>query len=400
MTTEPSKQRWWLRAVCLACLGAVTFAGWFWTSFSQPSVEELGRLCEAASRRQQWAMLQKHAERWAGIEPHNGKAWMHAARALQQQRKYDQAAICLARVPDDSPESQSSLFAQVELAFGPRNRPEEGARICEAILERDPKSRLAHQRLIFFLAMTLQRRRLQTQIRAAIDSESEPSEAYVYLFFLDSLHFSNATIWNGQWMQGNVESEVFEVAQAVCIAQTLDTSISMDDREESLAARRALEKKGPVMDELLERYPHNIELLAYHLRENVKSGNVGRVLSLLSQAPVESESDGRFWRYKGWVDFQRGELTAAREAYDRALKLHPLDWATRHFLAELCQRQQNLQEAGRLRKLVSQANELRRALHAAPSAREVPKEVLGELARYAADCGDSQMANALQRRLR
>jgi tetratricopeptide (TPR) repeat protein len=258
---------------------------------------------------------------------------------------------------------------------------------------------MARQRLIFFLAMTLQRSRLQNQIRAAIDSESEPPEAFVYLFFLDSLHFSNATIWNGQWMQGNGDSELFEVAQAVCIAQTLDTSISMDDREESLAARRALEKKGPVMDELLERYPHNIELLAYHLRENVKSGNVGRVLSLLSHAPVESESDGRFWRYKGWVNFQRGELTAAEVAYHRALELHPLDWATRHFLAELCQRQQNFQGAGRLRELVSRANELRRALHAAPSAREVPEDVLRKLVRYAADCGDTQMADALQRRL-
>lgn len=384
----------------MTCLGAALFAGWFGTGLWPPTVEELGRLCKEASRRQQWDTLQEHAERWTRIEPHNGKAWMYAARALQQQREFDQAAICLARVPDDSPESQSARFAQVELAFGSCNRPEEGASICESILERDPRSRMAHQRLIFYLAMTLQRHRLQTRIRAAIDSESEPPEAYVYLFFADSLHFSNATSWNGQWMQGNVESELFEVAQAVCIAQTLDTSISMDDREESLAARRALEKKGPVMDELLERYPHNIELLAYHLRESVKSGDVNRALSLLSQAPVESESDGRFWRYKGWVNFQRGELTEAEDAYHRALKLHPLDWATRHFLAELYQRQQNFQEAGRLRELVSRANELRRTLHVAPSAREVPKEVLRKLANYAADCGDSQMADALQRRLR
>ncbi|MFT5325773.1 MAG: tetratricopeptide (TPR) repeat protein [Planctomycetaceae bacterium] len=389
-----------MRAAWLTCLGAVMFAGRFWASLSHPSVDELGRLCEAASRRQQWTTLQEHAERWTGIEPHNGNAWMYAARAKQQQRKYDQAAICLTRVPDDSPEFQSAQFAQVELAFGPRNRPREGASVCELILARDPQSRLARQRLIFFLAMTLQRSRLQTQIRAAINSESEPPEAYVYLFFLDSLHFSNATIWNGQWIQGNVDSELFEVAQAVCIAQTLDTSISMDDREESIAARRALEKKGPVMDELLERYPHNIELLAYHLRENVKSGNVGRVLSLLSQAPEESESDGRFWRYKGWVNFQRGELTAAEVDYNRALELHPLDWATRHFLAELYQRKQNFQEAGRLRELVRRANELRRTLHAAPSAREVPEKVLRKLVGYAADCGDTQMADALQRRLR
>lgn len=68
-------------------------------------MEELGRLCLEASRKQQWATLQEHAERWTDIEPQNGKAWMYVARALQQQREFDQAAICLAHVPDDSPES-------------------------------------------------------------------------------------------------------------------------------------------------------------------------------------------------------------------------------------------------------------------------------------------------------
>ena len=100
-----SKQPWWIRAVCLAFLGAALFAGSFWTGWWQPTVEELGRLCLEASRKQQWATLQEHAERWTDIEPQNGKAWMYVARALQQQREFDQAAICLAHVPDDSPES-------------------------------------------------------------------------------------------------------------------------------------------------------------------------------------------------------------------------------------------------------------------------------------------------------
>lgn len=384
----------------MTVLAATVLGGWFWFEGNQPSSEELRLLCRDASQNKQWAALLEHAERWTAIEPESGEAWMNAARALQQQKKFDEAALCLQRVPITGPDAEAALIAQLDLAFGPRNCPEEGAAICKAQLERNPHSTVAQQRLIFFLAITVQRRQLQKQIRAAIESGSEPREAYVYLFFADSLHFSNGAKWNGQWLQGNPESELFEVAQAVFIAQTLDLSFSMDNREEWQNARAALAKKGSVMAQLLKRYPHNTELLAYHLRESVKAGDVSRTLQLLSQAPVASEDDGRFWRYKGWVHAQRDELTAAEEAYRRALELHPLDWATRHLLAELCQRQQRFQEVERLRQLVTRASELRRILHTAPSAREVPVPTLEKLASYAADCGDDQMADALRKRIR
>jgi tetratricopeptide (TPR) repeat protein len=399
MIFRDSKKRWWFRTVCLTCLGAAILAGWIWGGWRQPTTEEMNRLCLEAARKQQWTTLQEQGERWAASEPENGKAWMYVAQAMEQQQKFDEAAKCLTRIPASAPEADSAQIARMELAFGPRNRAEDGAIICETILKQNPQSKVAQQRLIFFLAMSLQRHHLQKQIRAAIQSGSEPREAYVYLFFADSLHFSNGASWNGQWLQGDPQSELFEVAQAIFIAQTLDTSISMDDREAAQSARNALARKGPVLDRLLKRYPHNIELLAYQLRESVKSGTVGRALKLLSQAPVESESDGRFWRYKGWIHAQRGEEIAAEDAYHRALELNPLDWGTRHFLAELRQRQQRFDDAERLRELVSRANELRRVLHSAPSASEVPPAILGKLARYALDCGDKQMADALQRRL-
>jgi tetratricopeptide (TPR) repeat protein len=374
--------------------------GWLWRARSTPSIGGLRRLCRDAVRARQWSALQASSERWTAIAPESGEAWVFLAEACQQQQQFEQALQCLDRVPESAPEAEAALTAQMELQFGPLNRPREGAETCERILSRNPQSLVARQRLIFFLTMTLQRVRLIHEIRRALDSGTEPREAYVYLFFADSLRFDNGAELNGQWLSHDPESELFEVGEAIFIAETLDASVSMDDREAAQAARRALARKGPVMEQLLKKYPHNAELLAYQLRESVLTGNVSRAVELLAQAPADAEEDNRFWRFKGWVRAQRGELAAAESDYRHALELHPLDWGTRHLLAELLQRQQRPEEVARLRELVNRANALRRAIHLAPSASRVPPPTLVELATYAADCGDAQMAAALRHRLK
>ena len=154
MIFRDSKKRWWFRTVRLTCLGAAIFAGWIWGGWRQPTTEEMNRLCLEAARKHQWATLQEQGERWAASEPKNGKAWMYVAQAMEQQQKFDEAAKCLTRIPASAPEADSAQIARMELAFGPRNRAEDGAIICEAILEQNPQSKVAQQRLIFFLAMS------------------------------------------------------------------------------------------------------------------------------------------------------------------------------------------------------------------------------------------------------
>jgi tetratricopeptide (TPR) repeat protein len=343
--------------------------------------------------------LEAQSRRWIHLAPQSGEAWVFLAEALQQQRKFEQAAACFEQVPAAAPEAESALLAKVDLEFGPLNRPRDGARTCELILQRNPQSLVAQQRLIFFLTMSLQRSRMIHQIREALRSGTEPRESYVYLFFADSLHFANGAELNGHWLTGDPASELFEVAEAIFIAETLDASISMDDREAAQLAQRALAQKGPVLEELLRKYPHNLELLAYQLRDSMLIGNIDRAVELLAQAPADAEGDNRFWRVKGWIHAQRGELDEAERNYRQALELHPLDWGTRHLLAELLQRQQRFPEVAQLRDLVQRANELRRAIHLAPAASQVPPETMIDLADYARDCGETQMATALRRRL-
>lgn len=154
------------------------------------------------------------------------------------------------------------------------------------------------------------------------------------------------------------------------------------------------------MESLLAKYPHNTELLACAIRQRMQGGKRDEAIFYLAKATIDAEQDHRFWRFKGWIHANRDEIGEAEKSYRRAIELHPLDWSTRHLLAELCQKQQKFDEVQRLRELVTRANELRRTLQSLPNARNVPQEVMIRLADYAADCGDHQVAAALRQRIR
>jgi tetratricopeptide (TPR) repeat protein len=275
----------------------------------------------------------------------------------------------------------------------------DAAQACERVLAHDPHSQVAQQRLIFFLALTLQRTELVRQIKSAIESHSEPIESYVYLFMVDSLMFSNGIESNSRWLQSDPESELFEVAQAIFIAETLDFSISMDDLAAAQAARRDAARRDAVLQKLRTKYPHNAELLAYNIQKLIQLGDVAAVVNLLAEATVECEADPRFWRFKGWVHFQRGELADAEAAYRHAIKLNPMDWVTRHMLSEVVQQDGRVDEVKSLRDITVHGRNLHNALRNAPSAREVPKDLLYKLVEFAARCGDERTSEALRKRI-
>lgn len=346
-----------------------------------------------------WRQCETTAVRWATIAPESGEPWLLLAETQRRQHKYQLALNCLDRIPLTSPESESGLVARMELQFGPLNRPADGAETCETILERNPQSSLARQRLIFFLAFTLQRTRLVHEIRVAVDAGNEPIEAYVYFFFADSLLFSNAVELNSRWLKGDPESELYEVGEAVFTAESLDLSVLLDDRDAAQLTRRSAARKAAVMEKLLAKYPQNTELLAYNIRQHIQTGDVAKVVELLAHSTVEDEIDHRFWRFKGWVHAQRQQGAEAEKSYRRAIELHPLDWSTRNLLAELLQQQERFEEVKTQRDLVARGNDLHRQLRHAPNTQQVPYDLLIRLAEYARDCDEVQISESLFRRL-
>lgn len=397
MSVWTTKKTW--RIPGLVCLLVGALGGWWGYGLFFPSETHLRQKCLRAEEAHEWNALKLNARRWTQVAPRSGEAWMQLGKSLARQRDFKAAQECFRNVPEASPEFEEAAIAEIDLLFGPLNSPTEAAIVCEEVLGQHSQSRIGRQRLIFFLAMTLQRTELMRQIRAAIAQDSEPLEAYVYLFMVDSLVFSNGIETNSRWLRGEPESEVFEVAQAIFVAETLDFSISLDDLAAAQAARRDAARKDSVMKKLLTKYPQNAELLAYAIRKRMESGDLPEVIELLAHSTVDCEADPRFWRFKGWVHKQRQELAECQASCRRAIELNPLDWVTRYMLSDVLQQDERFDEVKVLREISVQGRNLQNSLRNAPSAREVPPKLLLELADYAESCGDEQVSEALRKRI-
>ncbi|MFN0052840.1 MAG: tetratricopeptide repeat protein [Planctomycetales bacterium] len=380
----------------LALCGLIWVGRARWRTATLDSLRAKTRAAVAAGR---WAEAAAPAQRLTELSPDDGEAWLLRARVARQQGDLEASADALRHVGPDGPHARTARVALVELQFGPLNLPRQGAATCRELLRADPRMELPHQRLIFFYALSLQRESLVHQARQAIDLECEPLEAYVYLFFTDFLHFSNGVELNRRWLAADPTSELFTVARAVHLATDLEGGVPRDDVEVVRAIRRMASDRQQILGELLEKYPRNLELLAWHLEQGVERGDLDRVEQLLAGGPGEMDRDHRFWRVAGWAHLQRNARDQAEAAFQRALRLHPLDWGTRHLQAELRRLERRFDEVERLRRLVERAHELRRALESLPNVRSADGALLCRLADYAADCGDEQFAQGLRRRL-
>ena len=380
-----------VRFAIVVCLGLAAAGAWW--QFGDAHYAEQ---CRQALKDRQWKELSRLSQSWSEADPKNAESWLLRAEAANQQRNFVAADGFLAKVPPTSEFGVRALVTRIELQFGPLNQPLAAVESCLSLLKCDPTSKVAHQRLIFFYAFTLQRRKLIEEARVAIARECEPREAYGYLFLADSLPLSNADSQNAHWLEPDLTNELFAVAQAVHIAETLEGQIPRDDPVLLENVKKGIERRDRTLQELLQKYPHNLELLAFHLRQSVERGDVNRVQELLLQSPAEAEFDNRFWRHRGWLLQNENELIEAEAAYRQALKLHPLDWSTRHLLAGLMRRKGELVEAERLDQIVLHANQLRRHFVEQPTMRAIPPRLLKELAEYAAECDDSLIAETLR----
>ena len=383
-----------IRIAIVVCLGLAAVGAWW--KFGDAHYAER---CREALKDRRWEELASLSQAWSASEPKNSESWLLRAEAANQRRDFVAADGFLAKVPPTSDFGVRALEARIELQFGALNQPLAAVESCLSLLQCDPKSKVAHQRLIFFYAFTLQRRKLIDEARVAISRECEPREAYGYLFLADSLLLSNADAQNARWLEPDPTNELFAAAQAVHIAESLEGQIPRDDPVFLAKIKEGLEQRDEALRKLLEKYPHNLELLAFLLRQSVERGDVARVQELLLQSPAEAEFDNRFWRFRGWLLQNDNELTEAEAAYRQALKLHPLDWSTRHLLAGLMRRKGELAEAERLEQIVLHANQLRRQFVEQPTMRAIPPRLLKQLADYAAECDDSLIAETLHAQL-
>lgn len=297
------------------------------------------------------------------------------------------------KVVDEIP----SLSMLADLQFGPLQKPVLGAQTCRDILRIDPRAVLNRQKLVFFYAVTAQPAELLKTVRAGAELQSDLPEFYIYAFLADGLRLQNATAKLQQWMAGR--DELLMVAYALHAARTLDGSIPSVNEEMAATIRRNQEQRAFFLAELRKIFPNNHQLLVYDLEQAVQSGIATSVARLLSRATPAADADFRCWRDRGWLFLRAQQYDEARIAFDEALKLHPLDWRTRYYLADWARRTGDLPYAETQHRLAARGKSLETVLLESPDIRSVSSENLQRLADFAADCGDSLIATRLRQQL-
>ena len=155
-----------------------------------------------------------------------------------------------------------------------------------------------------------------------------------------------------------------------------------------------------VVAEYSQRFPRNVELLAYRLERSVAKGDVNAVAGLLADLPAEVESDNRFWRYRGWLRMTNGELAEAEGCFRKAIELNVYDYLSRHQLASVLRRSKRMEEVKVLEEVAVEGKDLHNELFRAPAVNQVPLDVSRRMVRYARHCGDTLVADKLELRLR
>ena len=370
-------------------------------TWNEARAKRLGIACREAHEAGDYAAEERLATAWNGLEPAAAEPLFFLAQAQLGLGKQRAAADTLGRLPDGDRLTLTALGDRADLLFGDLQDPREAARTCERILALDPANGEAHRRLCFFYAATLQREKLAAQARKAVELGCETPETYVYVVGSDWLTLSNTAAVNGHWLKAAPDDELFLVAAARGFVSNsgLEEDVAGSEVGEGTGEERQVPEHDRRLKELLDRFPGNLEILAYFLQKATTRGDIDDVTALLGQAPTDAEADNRFWRFKGWVHAQSDQPAEAEAAYRRALEIDPYDFATQHQLGGALRKGGKLEEAADFARLAAQGRGLRKSILEQPDVRAIPPPLLREMGSYAGGCGDRDVADRIAARL-
>ncbi|HVW01722.1 MAG TPA: hypothetical protein VHB77_15330 [Planctomycetaceae bacterium] len=337
-------------SILLTLAIALSAGGWFVYQWRYENVETYERQCSLYNAKGKWPQLAAVAEKWSRREPQKADPWLFRAVAAEGLEDWPAAVEYLDRVPRDDPRAVPALVRKAIAEFEQLNRPWDGVKTCDEVLRIEPRVLIAHKQVIFFFATTLQRAEMVRRIREAIRLRRESPESYIYLVSASWLYSGSLYRHNTHWLEGDPDSQVFRVAQAMPVY----TSQAKSDRE-----RAAEFEHIPPPEQLLERYPHNLELLAYFLSRSITDGDLERVQQLLEAVPpAVGDADARVWRARAWCADTLGDSDGAEQALRRALAIDPYWWQLHFQLHDLLRRLGRAEEAARELEIYKVSHEI------------------------------------------
>jgi tetratricopeptide (TPR) repeat protein len=393
-TAPRVRLKWILAAIALI----LTLAGAYF-GLKHTVVWGLSASCREALRAKDWDRLEDSAARWRAWERTKAAPLIYLAEVANQDKQYERVVELLDELPDDDPMTPPALVEQSTFLFEELNHPIAGAESLQRAVRLDPMLAEARRRLVYFYAFTLQRRKMVEEAYDAIRHDCDFPETYVYLMGRDWLSCANAYAENTKWMRGKPDEELFLVARAISRIKIKALDELDDAQLDGPAAPDGTPYHRKVIGEYFQRFPHNLELLAYYLERATVNGDIEEVTRLLSQATPEATADNRFWRYRGWLHAAQGQLGEAEECYRKALAINPYDYLTRHHLASVQRRLKRLDQVKDLEDLSLEGKELRKRIVGLQSVNKIPPVILKGMLQYAKKCGDDIAASQLEKRL-
>lgn len=388
-----NKLRWW---GVLCVLAFLVPSVWYWQKqLNTRRKVEFQSACRETVAAEDWSGLIETASRWSAWDTEAAEAWVYQAQGFQELGEPNRAVELLLHVPDHSEKAEAALLVAASLYFEVLGQPRKAVPVLKRLLNVNQTSITAHQRLIFFYGITLQRVEMLAQIRKAIELGAEPPDAYVYQQLASRLTFSNGYPMTQQWLRNDPESELFLVATAVHLSVARDQAEDGDDEPLAEKEQRHGEVRG-----LLRQYPESLPVLRYLLHLAISRNDTDDVGQLLAEVPADAWDDSIFWRCRGWYHHQFDEFDEAEKAYRKSLELYPLDWETWHYLAATLRQVKDLDGAEQAQVLALQGKELRKSILQLSDARAVSPEIFTEMRDYCVACGDQLTAESLQTRIR
>jgi tetratricopeptide (TPR) repeat protein len=350
--------------------------------------------CKIAVAMDDWAVLSSISNRWLETHPKSNDASIFAAEAAVQLDELEKAAALLDQVNDNYHGVLPALSIRADILFSDLNRPLDAEATWKRMLKIDETADVAHQRLIYFYAMTLQRQKMLGHIHRTMKLGRESLESYSYLIMANSLNFSDGLTKLSLWRRSAPDDETLEVAQSVYAAKkTVDNGMATFGIQTIAAGDRTL------LENCLKKYPSNPEALALQIEFSIYQGNANDVVKLMSQASESAESDSRFWRYRGWLLAQQNMHEEAAEALEHSLKLHPFEWPARLLLADVYRKLGKSDLTEFHAELASKGKNLQDKLFERPTARDVDETLFREIHDYCREMGASSVVEAIERRV-
>lgn len=392
--TEDSENRKaprWKNRIVIAVVVFATGVSIVFLSLRGRSADSYEQECRQLADSEQWEQLIHAAQDWLDTHADSDEALIYLAEGQFQSGQPEKAIENLLRIPGRSPKSYAALITACNLQFGPVNRPLDGVETLKIMAVQKPSSVTVRRRLIFFYAVTFQRRAMLDAIYDAIAHRSEPSDAYAYLLIADHLSFTNGFSKNSEWLESDPESELFQVARMVHLIRNVSVA-------ENPAVREKLPDYLKTFEEMRRRYPQNLTLLEAALERAIDDYDVERVEALVADIPPNTD-DSVLLRQMAWLRFQQEKFEAAKELLEDSLAQHRLDWHTWHELAACRRRLGDADGAAKASEIAIQGKALRKSVMQLDDTTGLSREMLQEIAEYAENCGEWRVNTAILARL-